>query len=754
MKAAKTSVEDAPSHRRAQPVRQTRTNPPRSSATVARAGARDTLGAGPVGDQPIDIFPAITHFADAMTSLPKELVRHFTLLKEVDAKIFAPEEHLIKLVDAATNAPMPEPRANNEDPGSAAPASAPMSAQGSSSGFALNNSVHSAASADPPLSASSTAFDPANLHRRQLFRQTAFKIQEMLVSLEEKNHVISTANEALERQLARVEDVWPYIENEFSDEAKWGSTTHWAYPENRTGKSSHTERARRDGAAAISAAAQALADEAAARSDARKQAVQAKKNLKNSHLDADLDDRPKAEGPKKSQSSKSRKAADPNNVGLGISATSTNNPPQKRRKVEKVTNGGVPMDRAMSSVFGNNAAKAKTGSPQASPAPEAPKKRKALPSGASGQAKKRYTPSQSAASPAHYTNENVCSKNGASVATASAASSPVLPSLPDPKAPPRASPAPVTAPRPASSRARGNSIQSNAENGKSRPPLPPPTSVPNGKTASTPEAPPPKDWPRPNNDAKPAKEPAAPIKTEPAKKEAERVESNTVPTPTEEKKEPAVTERERRKSESVPLSTHGMPTVTTKSGRASKPSTPALATFQEAARSRSARNTEGGNGGGHSHSNSSSHARKHQKKGSTASIAHTPRHPEPPPRSNLPGDEDGDIEADEPTYCYCNGVSYGEMVACDSDDCAREWFHLACVGLKVAPGSKSEYSPANDAIVQDWRLTWRHLQLNGTAKTARSASRWAARRSMGGRDAGRCHDIASLHPSVSMGLWI
>ncbi|KJK86237.1 hypothetical protein H633G_09923 [Metarhizium anisopliae BRIP 53284] len=54
-------------------------------------------------------------------------------------------------------------------------------------------------------------------------------------------------------------------------------------------------------------------------------------------------------------------------------------------------------------------------------------------------------------------------------------------------------------------------------------------------------------------------------------------------------------------------------------------------------------------------------------------------------------DEDGDIDGDEPTYCYCNSVSYGEMVACDADDCKREWFHLACVGLKVAPGSRTKW---------------------------------------------------------------
>ena len=399
MKSAKPSPVDASAHRRAQPVRQTRTNPPRSSATTARSGGgRDAANAGRLGDHPIDIFPAITHFADTITALPKELVRHFTLLKEVDAKLFAPEEQLFKLVAAATSAPVPELRSNNDASSIAAPTSAPMSAQNSSSGAVTTTQW--APSTDDPSASASGVFDPSNIPRRQLFRQTAFKIQEMLVSLEEKNHVISTANEALQRQLVRVEDVWPYLENEFSDEAKWGSSTHWAYPENRNSKASNAERARRDGAAAISAAAQALADEAAARSDARKQAVQAKRNQKNQHHDSDADEsigRHKGEGSKKSQGSKARKTAaaavvGADGVGLGTSATlSTNgNPPQKRRKVEKTPVGGEPMERAMSSVFGNSAPKAKTSSPRGTPAPDGgPKKRKALPSG-SGQAKKKY----------------------------------------------------------------------------------------------------------------------------------------------------------------------------------------------------------------------------------------------------------------------------------------------------------------------------------------------------------------------------
>lgn len=67
------------------------------------------------------------------------------------------------------------------------------------------------------------------------------------------------------------------------------------------------------------------------------------------------------------------------------------------------------------------------------------------------------------------------------------------------------------------------------------------------------------------------------------------------------------------------------------------------------------------------------------------------------------------IDPNEPLYCYCQQVSYGEMVACDNDDvsipgisafqrpsytylpstqCEIEWFHLACVNLKTVPKGK------------------------------------------------------------------
>ena len=56
------------------------------------------------------------------------------------------------------------------------------------------------------------------------------------------------------------------------------------------------------------------------------------------------------------------------------------------------------------------------------------------------------------------------------------------------------------------------------------------------------------------------------------------------------------------------------------------------------------------------------------------------------------GEDDADeAEENEPRYCYCNEVSYGEMVACDNENCPREWFHLRCAGLKEAPGEDCKF---------------------------------------------------------------
>ena len=46
------------------------------------------------------------------------------------------------------------------------------------------------------------------------------------------------------------------------------------------------------------------------------------------------------------------------------------------------------------------------------------------------------------------------------------------------------------------------------------------------------------------------------------------------------------------------------------------------------------------------------------------------------------------IDPDEPTYCLCAQVSYGEMIGCDNDECPIEWFHFSCVALHHKPKGK------------------------------------------------------------------
>jgi hypothetical protein len=63
-------------------------------------------------------------------------------------------------------------------------------------------------------------------------------------------------------------------------------------------------------------------------------------------------------------------------------------------------------------------------------------------------------------------------------------------------------------------------------------------------------------------------------------------------------------------------------------------------------------------------------------------------------------------EGEERKYCYCNGVSYGEMIGCDDPACEREWFHL--YALVCVKGD----AHAGVALVRDCR---RRRTASGTA---------------------------------------
>eukprot|EP00057_Strongylocentrotus_purpuratus_P010112 XP_011664586.1 PREDICTED: inhibitor of growth protein 3-like [Strongylocentrotus purpuratus] len=49
---------------------------------------------------------------------------------------------------------------------------------------------------------------------------------------------------------------------------------------------------------------------------------------------------------------------------------------------------------------------------------------------------------------------------------------------------------------------------------------------------------------------------------------------------------------------------------------------------------------------------------------------------------------DWTFDPNEPRYCLCNQVSYGEMVGCDNPKCPIEWFHYGCVGITNPPKGK------------------------------------------------------------------
>lgn len=53
-----------------------------------------------------------------------------------------------------------------------------------------------------------------------------------------------------------------------------------------------------------------------------------------------------------------------------------------------------------------------------------------------------------------------------------------------------------------------------------------------------------------------------------------------------------------------------------------------------------------------------------------------------------PSPTDLQIDPNEPTYCLCVQVSFGEMIGCDNDECPIEWFHFSCVGLNHKPKGK------------------------------------------------------------------
>ena len=280
----------------------------------------------------------------------------------------------------------------------------------------------------------------------------------------------------------------------------------------------------------------------------------------------------------------------------------------------------------------------------------------------------------------------------------------------------RSSPAPSsTAARPSSSRARSTTTTTQPNVANAKPQGQPPSSTaasdkPGDTPVPMPDKPVESNGTRAASEAKIQKEAPADSRPELVKAESESqtaarpltapngARKNSVTKPPAEESEgktdsstPMVPSKPQPQTQPPASPALASTPVLTKSGRASKPSTPSLATFAEAAapRSRPSRASE----------NPASQPKRSHKKGASAAAAAAAAaamamaaQAREEDHSKADSGQDDDDDGDEPRYCYCNGISYGEMVACDADGCQREWFHLDCVGLKVAPKGNGKFS--------------------------------------------------------------
>jgi len=66
------------------------------------------------------------------------------------------------------------------------------------------------------------------------------------------------------------------------------------------------------------------------------------------------------------------------------------------------------------------------------------------------------------------------------------------------------------------------------------------------------------------------------------------------------------------------------------------------------------------------------------------------KNPLSPPTIIFNPNGQGISEILEPKYCICNEPSFGEMIACDNENCSIEWFHCQCVGVSDSNREKNK----------------------------------------------------------------
>ncbi|KAI5788859.1 hypothetical protein DFH27DRAFT_212846 [Peziza echinospora] len=262
--ATTTAPPVSSSSRRSQPMRLARTHQARRSiASTASKNTPRNGGANTVSQQPTinqKFYPALASFTDSIDALPVEIIRNFTLLREVDAKACHPEEQLRRYIAALKTLPPPA------DPNEYDPALEFLRRQEELKrrrDEALMNGENPPPEMDLENSGETVEQYPET--RRSRLQQIRMVLQDLLPMLDEKIHVITGTAETLNKHNLRVDQAYSYVQHEIPDVFRGGDPDHWGCKPNLPkGASARAaaERADRAQAAALQAANQAAAEEA------------------------------------------------------------------------------------------------------------------------------------------------------------------------------------------------------------------------------------------------------------------------------------------------------------------------------------------------------------------------------------------------------------------------------------------------------------------------------------------------------------
>ena len=356
--------------------RQVRTNPIRTSklleVSLRHSSATSNLVVAlPASTEPHGFYPAIQHFADAITALPRDFRRHTSLLKEVDAKAWSPEEHLQTLLTQCLEDQSLKSIASSTTDRDGSSINAQQELHGATTDSRLTHDT----SSSPRIQSNAD-----QSHRRQLYTSLRQTLLQMMITMDEKNHVINNANEELSRHIRRLDSIYPRITEEVPEEARLGSLKHWAFFETNITKKAQSNR--REAAASLATMHE---NEVAQRSENRREAMLAKRHRLNQvPADSDLDDAKHSQRKKMEITKGKRSLAD-----MAADVPIPVNVPKRKKNVDKSLPANTGPERALGSALGGRPM-----SREPSQQDGVSKKRKA-PTSTGGAARKRYAVPQS-----------------------------------------------------------------------------------------------------------------------------------------------------------------------------------------------------------------------------------------------------------------------------------------------------------------------------------------------------------------------